>query len=709
MSDKRERFGRYLILDHLVDGGMAKISRARFLGEQADKVVAIKMVQPQYSKDESFKTMFMDEIGVTFDLIHPNIVQTYDYGVHQDQLYVAMEYCDGRNLKEYLDKLKERKFVFPVEISVYIVTQICQGLHYAHTYTNKLTGKSANIIHRDISPHNIMLTFDGSIKVIDFGIAKADTNSEATQAGTIKGKLSYLAPEYLEGEELDPRYDEFAVGITLWEMLCSRKLFKASNDLAVLKKIQECKVPPPSSINPNVPKELDDIVLKALHKDRNKRYEDLDKFNRALMKFLYTNYSDFNATDLSYFAKELFKEEIKADREKLFEFGKIDIAPYIQDWKVEQAGGGASPEAVPAESSDSGDSAKKKESRVLDFGFEDDKPEKTLPRASKTAKKKEEVDIDEKFAHLDEDMEMSLETGLDKMKKKKAAEAKEKAAEDAEKKERRATARANRTTAKKAGSTRKISKPAAKSTTTIKAKKSGTTTKTGTRTVKAPKLEKKFDPKMIGGAAVVVLALIFGWSKFSGDDPAVSNNDPKVVKDRNPANNPDSQRTPVPAANVYGKIQLLGFDKYKQKAFINGKPAKLGILSDIRVEAETDLVLRIQKPGRVHFIKNIKIPQGDTVSVRVPEMPPASYGYLITSRNCIKGKLHFSLYGEDRVENLPIPRGGGIAFPTEIDSTGHVQPKTYEIFYQKDGEGIQRRAKFTVTNEDDSVDFCESI
>ncbi len=703
MSDKRERFGRYLILDHLVDGGMAKICRARFLGEQADKVVAIKMVQPQYSKDESFKTMFMDEIGITFDLIHPNIVQTYDYGVHQDQLYVAMEYCDGRNLKEYLDKLKERKFVFPVEISVYIITQVCQGLHYAHTYTNKLTGKSANIIHRDISPHNIMLTFDGSIKVIDFGIAKADTNSEATQAGTIKGKLSYLAPEYLEGEELDPRYDEFAVGITLWEMLCSRKLFKASNDLAVLKKIQECKVPPPSSINPNVPKELDEIVLKALHKDRNKRYEDLDKFNRALMKFLYTNYTDFNATDLSYFAKELFKEEIKADREKLFEFGKIDIAPYIQEWKVEQAGGGPSADAAaPAASGD--EPAGKKESRVLDFGFEEEK-EATLPRASRAAKKKESVDIDEKFAHLDEDMEMSLETGLDKMKKKKAAAA----AKEEVSKEKKTVSKPVRpaAAAKKAGATKKISKPA---TTTIKAKKSsGTTTKTGTRTVKVPKGKKKMDPKMIAGAAMVVLGLIFGWSKFSGSDPKVADNNPGVVKDRNPANNPDSERTPVPAAKVYGKIQLLGFDKYKQKAFVNGKPAQLGILSDIRVEAETDLVLRIQKPGRVHFIKSIRIPQGDTVSVRVPEMPPASYGYLVTSRNCIQGKLYFSLFGEDRVENLPIPRGAGIAFPTDIDSTGHVQAKTYEVFYQKDGEGIQRRAKFTVTNEDDSVDFCESI
>ena len=332
MSDSKfERFGKYLILDHLVDGGMAKICRAKFLGEQANKIVAIKMVQPQFSKDPSFVQMFEDELKVTFGLLHPNIVQMTDYGMINDQLYSAMEYVDGANLKQFLDRLKEKNFVFPVGISTYIISQVCQALHYAHTFTDKLSGKPFNIIHRDISPHNIMLTYDGSVKVIDFGIAKADSNSEATQAGTIKGKLSYLAPEYLDGLELDPRYDLFAVGITLWELLCSRKLFTAANDLAVLKQIQACKVPRPSSINPNVPKELDEIVLKALSKDRNNRYENMDQFNRALVKFLYSNYPDFNATDLSYFSQQLFKEEISSDKKKFVEYGKIDITPYMRD------------------------------------------------------------------------------------------------------------------------------------------------------------------------------------------------------------------------------------------------------------------------------------------------------------------------------------------------------------------------------------------
>ncbi len=314
---------------------MAKICRARFLGEQADKVVAIKMIQPQFSSNASFKKMFLDEIRVTFGLNHPNIAQTYDYGDHEEKLYTALEYVDGANLKQFLDRLKKKKFVFPIEISVHITSQVCQAMDYAHNYTDKLTNRKAKIIHRDISPHNIMISYDGAVKVIDFGIAKAETNSESTQVGTIKGKLSYLAPEYLDGLTLDPRYDIFGLGITLWEMLCGRKLFSADRDLAILKKIQACKVPPPSSINPNVTPELDEIVMKALKKDRSQRYETMDQFNRALVRYLYSSFPEFNASDLSYFAKELFADEIKKDRARFMEYGRINISPYIEEIRGE--------------------------------------------------------------------------------------------------------------------------------------------------------------------------------------------------------------------------------------------------------------------------------------------------------------------------------------------------------------------------------------
>ncbi|WP_127714931.1 serine/threonine-protein kinase [Halobacteriovorax sp. HLS] len=685
---ERERFGRYLILDHLIDGGMAKICRARFLGEQADKVVAIKMVQPQFSKDENFRIMFMDEIKTTFGLLHPNIVQTYDYGMHKDQLFVAMEYCDGRNLKEYLDKLKERKFVFPVEISVYIITQVCQGLHYSHTLTDKLTGKDLQIIHRDISPHNIMLTFDGAIKVIDFGIAKTETNSEATQAGTIKGKLSYLAPEYLEGHELDPRYDEFAVGITLWEMLCSRKLFKASNDLAVLKKIQECKVPAPSSINPNVPKELDEIVLRALSKDRNKRFENLDQLNRALIKFLYSSYPDFNSSDLGFFAKELFKEEIKKDREKLFEFGKIDLKPYLDDLKNEQNGGGNQSSADSSEVSSSSSQSDKdrKEEQVLDFGFEEEVPAtRTRSRVRGTKVKaggtSAGVNIDEKFAHLKE--------GTRELKVNPA--------------------RAKNTESDESRSTQSRRVDATK---TVRRKSSGT--KTGTRQVKIKKTKRNPFGKV---AALLILTFTIGLGYQNLDlvmgIAGIELEKPKEIVNRVPSSNETSSRENKMAQVIgtkKGEVSLVlkGFDKHKQKVFVDGKMVKVDFLNAIKVtEGETHWI-RVETSGKKHFIKKVNFEGGSTEDIEVEDTNYQAYGYLKMSRNCARGSISFNLFGEPRVEKLPFRGRRGIPFPVEAVADGSGRPTTHNIYYKMEGQNIERKLSFDL-GEDSVIDFCEMI
>lgn len=697
---KRERFGRYLILDHLVDGGMAKICRARFLGEQADKVVAIKMVQPQFSKDEAFKTMFMDEIKLTFGLLHPNIVQTYDYGLHKGQLFVAMEYCDGRNLKEYLDKLKERKFVFPVEISTYIITQVCQGLHYAHTFSDKLTGKEANIIHRDISPHNIMLTYDGAVKVIDFGIAKSETNSESTQAGTIKGKLSYLAPEYLEGHELDPRYDEFAVGITLWEMLCSRKLFKANNDLAVLKKIQDCKIPTPSSINPNVPKELDEIVMKALHKDRNKRYDDLDQLNRALIKFLYNHYPDFNATDLSYFAKELFKQEIKADREKLFEYGKIDLRPFLDDLKREQSGGGASNSST---ASDTQIRPRERE-QVLDFGFDEDKTADSKIRVSqlrakkasegapnpasttvgsKPAQKKEPTNKQPLEELFDEGTEVPLTVEKSTSREKTQARMSPESGNPTESKAR----------GQKTGSGTKV-----------KMKKSSTMT----RRVQSSKLKNQQDSSKKMGVIAASLALLLGFGYFQFGDIisgliSAGSTAPDLALQNEfvPARDRGGYR--VPSSDL-GKFRLLNFDKYRQKVFINGIETSPDVIGTVEANINTELVIRVQQAGRKHFITNLMLEKDKETTLEIPTMQPARYGFLETSRVCVRGTLHFEVYGEKRREMLPISARGKIPFPLESGS----DETNYEVYFQRSGDDIQR--KFTVSiKEDRSTDFCELI
>ena len=684
MSDgsqkSRERFGRYLILDHLVDGGMAKICRARFLGEQADKIVAIKMVQPQYSQNESFKTMFMDEIKVTFGLLHPNIVQTYDYGMQHGQLYVAMEYCDGRNLKEYLDKLKKRGFIFPIEISVYIVSQACQGLFYAHTLTDKLSGKAANIVHRDISPHNIMLTYDGAIKVIDFGIAKAESNSEATQAGTIKGKLSYLAPEYLDGQELDPRYDQFAVGITLWEMLCSRKLFKAPNDLAVLKKIQECKVPPPSSINPMVPKELDQIVLRSLSKDRSKRFADLNEMNKELTRFLYSYKPDFNATDLAYFAKELFKEEIKTDREKLFEFGKIDLKPFLEDLKREQNGGG---QQIVVQSSGEEEELKP-ENRVLDFGFEEKEEAvpklKALRAQTKTATKASVADTATKKRD-------DAEAGLEIESKPRTSTA--------------GTATGTSATMTKTG-TRKIK-------TASGATRTRTRTKSGTRTVakkRAIKQQPKTSPAaMVGLVAVLAAVAWFGKDtlmELAGFSPAPV---PVVVAPNQNNETGTVGKKPASTAST-SKVTLIGVDKRRQRAFINGKEVEINFIGQIEVPVDEEFTLRIQSRSKEHFVTNLLVSSGEPErNIEVPETRQTAFGYLMNSRNCLTGQLEFELFGENRIERLPLA-SGGIALPLDFSADGKYIPKSHSLTHRRP-DGIAKRINFTLKHEDDTVDICE--
>lgn len=669
-SVKRERFGRYLILDHLVDGGMAKICRARFLGEQADKVVAIKMVQQQFSKDEAFKTMFMDEIKVTFGLLHPNIIQTYDYGMNKGQLFVAMEYCDGRNLKEYLDKLKERKFVFPVEISTYIISQACQGLYYAHTFRDKLTGQEANIIHRDISPHNIMLTYDGAVKIIDFGIAKSQTNSESTQAGTIKGKLSYLAPEYLEGLELDPRYDQFALGITLWEMLCSRKLFKENNDLAVLKKIQECKIPVPSSINPNVPKELDEIVLKALSKNRSKRYENLDQMNRALMKFLYSKYPDFNATDLSYFAQELFREEIKKDREKMFEFGKIDIKQYLDDLRREQERGSNASETTSGGSPIAELPAIKKEA-VLDFGFEDESIAKkrntiTVKKTSVAPKEKTLSDENSTMSRKVADINDSTMTNLKKGPGTKSAVKKE--------------------------ATRIIK---AEGKTDTKRSSGNDKQKTSVGTYAA------LVAFLMGGA------YYFYTSFFQEPAPVHVSQEVKNAKkdERKPA-----QTEIIQEIGGTAKMTFSHYDKAKMQIFIDGERQTTDLLNSILVPVGKPFTLRVQIEGKKHFIKEMNLGNNSAVEIEIPEMPAIAYGYVFTHSQCqVRGEIRFEIYGEKRVSPVPMNQEYGVAFPLNLDDYGALAPATYELFFKKEGEQVEHKIEVTLKREDQSIDLCELL
>ena len=661
---KRKRFGRYLILDHLVDGGMAKICRARFLGEQADKIVVIKMVQSRFSRNEAFKKMFMSEIKVTFDLLHSNIVQTYDYGFHKDQIFVVMEYCDGRNLKEYLNRLKESNYIFPIEISTYIISQVCQGLHYAHTYINKLSGKSANIIHRDISPHNIMLTYDGSVKIIDFGIAKADTNEDETQVGTIKGKLSYLAPEYIEGFELDHRYDQFAVGLTLWEMLSSQKLFQGSSDLDILKKVQACKIPPPSSFNSKVPPELDEIVMKTLKRDRNERFENMDQLNRSLIKFLYSQYPEFNASDLNYFANRLFKDEIKKDSEKLFEYGQIDLSPYLEDLKKEQKGSEAKQEKKEkgeklAPDTDSNIKIDEKggtrySTLVIDFNKNDiEKHEEQKPI------------LDVKQGTSVKNFRKDLNTNL----KGPAAMRKQRGRYTKPKKEEESLE-------------------------------------------KSSKLKSSF--------AILFILLVIAGAGLSDHvkgylcQMGVMNCLQNVVQKKT-AEDKNTSLIGLKEKQDSTYLVLKNFNKRSMKAYVNGVRQKVDIFNQIEIPINKALVLRVERIKLKHFVKKIKSQGNQKMIVEVPQMPKELFGYLVMSSSCrFHGELHFNLYGEKRVEKLPLQNSLGIPFPingdgrtpASFDGKAH-----YPLYYKIDGEKLTTKKKIYLKFNEvgEQKDFCDLL
>jgi serine/threonine protein kinase len=317
-----KKFGKYFLLDRVGEGGMAEIFRARLATlEKNGRFVVIKRIMGEYSNNIEFVGMFKAEVQVTMRFNHPNIVQIFDSGEEQGQPYIAMEFIDGRNLRQILSKASQKTQPVSQAAACYIIEQAAAGLHYAHAFKDLITGEPLNLVHRDVSPQNILVSYDGNIKVIDFGIAKAATNGESTRAGVIKGKLSYLSPEQVLGETLDGRSDIFALGIVLWETLTGKRLFvsDSDNEYQVLKMIEACTtfVKPPSTFNPEISPELDAIVLQALARDPRKRFQSGEELSRALRRILATKFSDFGPSDLSQYVKKMFHEVIVEDRKNL--------------------------------------------------------------------------------------------------------------------------------------------------------------------------------------------------------------------------------------------------------------------------------------------------------------------------------------------------------------------------------------------------------
>ena len=324
MDQNFEKFGKYILLEKLAMGGMAEVylTKAPSAGG-ISKFIAIKRILPQFSENKEFISMFKDEAKIAINLNHSNIVSIFEFGDVGNQFYLAMDYVEGRNLRQILNKLKKSPQRLSTEQCLYIVKEVAAGLDNAHRCLDGATGRPLNIIHRDMSPQNIMISFEGEVKVVDFGIAKAESQIETTRAGTLKGKFGYMSPEQVDGLQVDLRTDIFSLGTVLWELLANDRLFVANNEINTLRKIRDCQIPSLRKINPNIPQELDRIVNKALARDRNLRYQTSAAFHKDLNRFLNRQYPDFSSQDFSVFIKTLYSNEILETRKRLIEYSKI--------------------------------------------------------------------------------------------------------------------------------------------------------------------------------------------------------------------------------------------------------------------------------------------------------------------------------------------------------------------------------------------------
>jgi serine/threonine protein kinase len=313
-----EKFGQDLMLaEKLAAGGMAEVYRAIQFGHGGfEKIIALKRILPHYAADDEFKHMFQMEANLSGLLQHPNVVQIFTNGESDGYLFLLMEFVDGKNVRQLLARADKKRIKIPIQFSCYMVSEACKGLEYAHNFADPKTGEGLNIVHRDMSPQNLMLSYDGAVKIVDFGIAKAAARSENTRAGILKGKFGYMSPEQAQGMPLDKRTDVFAMGIILFELLTQRRLFSHDDDMRTLQLVRDCNVPRPSKYNPDVGPTLDRIVLKALTKNKADRYESAGELYADLIRFMNSRYPEFIPTDFSKFLRKIFETDIQEEKKK---------------------------------------------------------------------------------------------------------------------------------------------------------------------------------------------------------------------------------------------------------------------------------------------------------------------------------------------------------------------------------------------------------
>jgi serine/threonine protein kinase len=305
-SWRDDRFGPYELLDRVAIGGMAEVFKAKRTGvEGFEKVVALKRILPHLSDNKEFLDMFVDEAKMVAGLAHPNIAQIFDLGRIEKSYYIAMEYVHGRDLRTIMRRAREKGLRMPLDLSLRVVSQVCAALEYAHRKKDE-RGRPMEIVHRDVSPQNILISFEGDVKLVDFGIAKAATKASSTDRGALRGKLLYMSPEQAWGRAIDRRSDVFSLGIVLYETVTETKPFiGAGTELTILELVRQCLITPAREINPRVPEALDRVIMKALARDPADRYQDAGQMQRGLERFLRER-PPVTARDLARFLELLF-------------------------------------------------------------------------------------------------------------------------------------------------------------------------------------------------------------------------------------------------------------------------------------------------------------------------------------------------------------------------------------------------------------------
>ncbi|MCB1198888.1 MAG: serine/threonine protein kinase, partial [Deltaproteobacteria bacterium] len=311
-----EKFGKYLLIEQAASGGMAVIYKAAAkMSDASIQTFAIKRILPQYSTDQEFISLLHDEAKLMVRLNHPNIVSMVEFGKHNEQFYIAMEYIDGITLKDLITKVASHHEPFTIDMASHIIREIAIGLSYAHRRKDE-NGKSLAIVHRDVSPANILLSFQGDVKVADFGISKAQSQSHKTQVGIIRGKIGYMSPEQTRSDiDIDHRSDLYSLGIIFYEMLTGLRPFASNTIPEAIKLVREGKLVKPSEVRQDIPKNLEAIMLKILAHDREERYQHAQDIVDDLNEFLVQHAPlgrpvRISHVDLMGFIQRFYKKEM---------------------------------------------------------------------------------------------------------------------------------------------------------------------------------------------------------------------------------------------------------------------------------------------------------------------------------------------------------------------------------------------------------------